>query len=78
MTPVDRGFCDPSAHLCCSPRPLDVFHNVRNTSAASTSSRGESNLLMKLILKQMADLNKITPKKVNDDTDLEKVKLLFT
>ena len=42
-TPVDQGFCDPSAHLCCFPRPLDVFHDVRNTSAASTSSRGESN-----------------------------------
>ena len=78
MTPVDWGFCDPSAHLCCSPRPLDVFHDGRNTSAASTSSRGKSNILRKLLLKRMADLNKITAKKVNEDTDLEKVKLLFT
>ena len=40
-TPVDRGFCDPSALLNYSPRPLDVSYDVRNTSAASTSSRGK-------------------------------------
>ena len=34
--------------------------------------------MRRLILKRMADLNKITAQTVNNDTDLVKVKLLFT
>ena len=77
-TPVDWGFCDPNAHLCCSPRCVDVPSNLRNTSTTSTSSRGESGLLRKLILKRLVDLNNITSKVVDDDTELEKVKVLHT
>ena len=77
MTPVDRGFCNPSALLNYSPMPLDVSYDVRNTSAASTSSRGESTTLRKLLFKRIVELHKLAAKKVKDDTDLEKNKLLF-
>ena len=43
-----------------------------------TSSRGESRLLRKLILKRLANLNKITSKVVDDDTNLEKINALHT
>ena len=33
--------------------------------------------LMKLLIKRIAELHKIAAKKVSDDTDLEKIKLLF-
>ena len=75
-TPVDRDFCDPNAHLCCSPWRVDPPCDARNTSTTSTSSRGESGLLRKLILKRLAELNNITSKVVDDDTDLENVKAL--
>ena len=39
-----------------------------------TSTRGENALLRKLIVRRMADLNRITSKVVYDNTDLEKVK----
>ena len=64
-------FCDPTAFLNYSPRPLDV------SSAASVTSRGESTTLRNLLFQKMAELHKVAAKKVNDDTDLEKIKLLF-
>ena len=78
ITPVDQGFCEPLSHPCCSPKRLDLPYNGRNSSAASISSRSESTLVRKLILKRMADLNKITAKPVDDSTDLKKIKLLLT
>ena len=55
-----------------------MLNDARSTSITLTSSKGESGLLRKLILKRLADLNKITVKTFDDDTDLEKVKALFT
>ena len=77
-TPVDWGFWDPSAQFYCSPRRADAPSDPRNTSTTSTSSKGENALLRKLLLRRLADLNKITSKVVDDDTDLEKVKVLHT
>ena len=37
-TPVDQGFCDPSALLNYPPRPLDVSFNVRNSSNSGEGS----------------------------------------
>ena len=54
-----------------SPRPLDV------SSAASVTSPGESTTLRNLLFKKMAELHKVAAKTVNEDTDLEKIKLLF-
>ena len=44
----------------------------------STSTRGENALLRKLIIRRMADLNRIMSKVVDDNTDLQKVKSLQT
>ena len=49
-----------------------MFNDARSTSITLTSSKGESNLVRKLILKRMADLNKITAQTVDDDSDLDK------
>ena len=57
---------------------MDAPSDPRNTSTTSTSSKGENGLLRKLILKRLADMNKITSKVVDDDTDLKKVKVLGT
>ena len=70
-SPVDRDFCDPAAFLSYSPRPLDV------SSAVSVTSRGESTTLRNLLFKKIAELHKVAAKTVNEDTDLEKIKLLF-
>ena len=51
----------------------DAPNDPRNTSTTWTSSKGENALLWKLISRRLADLNKITSKVVDDDTDLEKV-----
>ena len=53
-------------------------NDSKNTSMTSTYSKGENALLRKLILRRLADLNKITFKVVDDETALEKVKVLHT
>ena len=41
-----------------------------------TSTRGETTLVRKFIMRRITELNKITSQVVNDDTELEKVKSL--
>ena len=50
----------------------------RNTSMSSTSTRGETTLVRKFILRRITELNKITSQVVNNNTCLEKAKSLQT
>ena len=73
-----RDFCDTDAQAWSSPRPdaPATANGPRNTS--TTSTNGEASLLRKSILRRLDHLRNVISQPVNEDTNLEKLKLLQT
>ena len=73
-------FCNTSVQASSSPRRdhVPAPSDQRNTTTSSVSTKGETILVKKSILRRLDNLKEITDQPVNEDTVLKKLKSLQT